>query len=57
MTLLMRDNEMVKKGREEGWIESIRNMIKYGVPKETILRDYTEDEYASAMKGDPSDEN
>ena len=57
MTLLMRDNEMVKKGREEGRIESIRNMIKYGVPKETILRDYTEDEYVSAMKGDPSDEN
>ena len=57
MTLLMRDNEMVKKGREEGRIESIRNMIKYGVPKDTILRDYTEDEYASAMKGDSSDEN
>ena len=56
MTLLMRDNEMVKKGREEGRIESIRNMIKYGVTKETILRDYTEEEYALAIEGDSSDE-
>lgn len=48
MTLQMRDNEMKEKGRKEERIESIRNMLKYGVPKEKILMDYTETEYALA---------
>lgn len=43
MTLQMRDNEMKEKGRKEERIESVRNMLKYGVPKEKILMDYTED--------------
>lgn len=52
MTLLMRDQEMIKKGREEGLtqgnINAIRNMIRYGIPKDKILQDYTEEEYAQA---------
>ena len=64
MTLLMRDQEMMKKGREEGLItgreegrnierlDSIRNMIKCEVPKEKILELYTEEEYTLAIKKD-----
>ena len=36
------------KGREEERIDAIRNMIRYGVSKETILRDYSEEEYEKA---------
>ena len=56
MTLLMRDKEMMRKGIEKGRAEglalgnmnAIRNMIRYGIPKETILRDYSEEEYEQA---------
>ena len=36
------------KGREEERMDAIRNMIRYGVSKETILRDYSEEEYEKA---------
>lgn len=36
------------KEREEERIDAIRNMISYGVSKETILRDYSEEEYEKA---------
>ena len=56
MTLLMRDNEMIRKGREEGRsierLDSIRNMIKCDVPKDKILQLYTEEEYTLAVKND-----
>ena len=48
MTLLMRDQEMIQKGHAEERIKSIRNMIKYGVPKDRILEDYSEEEYDQA---------
>ena len=34
--------------RSEERLSAIRNMIRYGVSKETILRDYSEEEYKRA---------
>lgn len=34
--------------RSEERLSAIRNMIRYGVSKETILRDYSEEEYEKA---------
>lgn len=39
--------------RAEGRCEAIQNMIKYNVPKETILQDYTLEEYENAVKKKP----
>lgn len=39
--------------RAEGRCEAIQNMIKYNVPKETILQDYTLEEYENAVKKMP----
>ena len=36
------------EGHDEGRLEAIRNMIKYGVSKEIILQDYSEEEYQKA---------
>lgn len=38
----------IEKGMQKERIGAIRNMIRYGVPKETILRDYSEEEYKKA---------
>lgn len=38
----------IEKGIQKERIDAIRNMIRYGVSKETILRDYSEDEYEKA---------
>ena len=36
-----------------GRIDAIQNMIKYNVPKEKILLDYTSDEYEEALNSMP----
>lgn len=38
----------IQKGMQKERIEAIRNMIRYGVSKETILQDYSEEEYKKA---------
>ena len=43
MTVLMRCKRRLQ-------IEAIENMIKYKVAKETILQDYSEEEYEEAEK-------
>ena len=59
-------SDLIREGREEGLVagreegliagreierlDSIRNMIKYGIPKEKILELYTNEEYALATK-------
>ena len=64
MTLLMRDKEMMRKGHKEGLqqgleqgmqqgtqqarINAVQNMLRYDVPKEKILMDYTEEEIEQA---------
>ena len=40
----------LSEGRAESRIEAIENMIKYKVAKETILQDYSEEEYEEAEK-------
>ena len=42
-----------REGLEEGRYQAIRNMIKYQIPKETILQDYTPEEYEAAIKHAP----
>ena len=37
-----------EEGRQEERIKAIKNMIKYKVAKETILQDYSEEEYEEA---------
>ena len=37
------------EGRRTERIEAIQNMIKYDVPKEKILQDYSEEEYNEAV--------
>lgn len=39
-----------EEGRQEERIKAIENMIKYKVAKETILQDYSEEEYEEAEK-------
>jgi predicted transposase/invertase (TIGR01784 family) len=56
MTLLARDQDLIRQGKEEGREEgreqgreeAIQNMIRYGVKKEVILRDYSVEEYEKA---------
>jgi predicted transposase/invertase (TIGR01784 family) len=52
MTLLVREQDLIRQGKEEGLTkgreEAIRNMIRYGVQKEVILRDYSMEEYEKA---------
>ena len=38
------------EGQETARLDAIRNMIRYGVPKERILNDYSEEEYERAEK-------
>ena len=45
--------EGLEEGLEEGRYQAIRNMIKYQIPKETILQDYTPEEYEAAIKHAP----
>ena len=40
----------VQQGEHAKRIEAIKNMIKYKVRKETILQDYSEEEYEEAEK-------
>ena len=47
--LKLRSEELLEQGR----IDAIQNMIKYNVPKEKILLDYTSDEYEEALNSMP----
>ena len=38
------------EGHDEGRLEAIRNMIKYGISKDIILQDYSEEEYQKAER-------
>ncbi len=40
---------IIKEERAEVAIKAICNMIKYGVPKEKILADYSVDDYNAAL--------
>lgn len=40
---------IIKEERAEVTIKAICNMIKYGVPKEKILADYSVDDYNAAL--------
>ena len=40
-----------KEGREEERLSSIRTMLEFGLPKDLILKKYSEDEYAKASQG------
>ena len=40
----------IQRGEHAKRIEAIENMIKYKVTKETILQDYSEEEYEEAEK-------
>lgn len=52
--ILQLESERLKaEGQLEGRCEAIQNMIKYNVPKETILQDYTPEEYEKALKTMP----
>lgn len=46
--ILKLPTELIEEGRSAERIEAIRNMLKYGVAKELILKDYTPEEYALA---------
>lgn len=54
MTLLQRDREKYAEGITEGatkaTIRAIKNMLKYGVPKEKILHDYSLQDVEAAEK-------
>ena len=41
------------EGKREERLDAIQNMIKYNVPKEKILLDYTSDEYEEALNSMP----
>ncbi len=41
--------EGIQEGIEQATTKAIQNMIKYGIPKEKILEDYTEEEYCLAI--------
>ena len=59
--LKLRSEELLEQGEargrltglREGRIDAIQNMIKYTVPKEKILLDYTVDEYEEALNSMP----
>ena len=59
--LKLRSEELLEQGEargritglREGRIDAIQNMIKYNVPKEKILLDYTSDEYKEALNSMP----
>ncbi len=59
--LKLRSEELLEQGEargiltglREGRIDAIQNMIKYNVPKEKILLDYTSDEYEEALNSMP----
>ena len=47
--LKLRSEELLEQGEAKGRIDAVQNMIKYNVPKEKILLDYTPDEYEEAL--------
>ena len=51
--LKLRSEELLEQGEAKGRIDAIQNMIKYNVPKEKILLDYTSDEYKEALNSMP----
>ena len=55
--LKLRSEELLEqgeaRGEARGRIDAIQNMIKYNVPKEKILLDYTSDEYKEALNSMP----
>ena len=51
--LKLRSEELLEQGEAKGRINAIQNMIKYNVPKEKILLDYTVDEYEEALNSMP----
>ena len=51
--LKLRSEELLEQGEAKGRIDAIQNMIKYNVPKEKILLDYTSDEYEEALNSMP----
>jgi len=55
--LKLRSEELLEqgeaRGEARGRIDAIQNMIKYNVPKEKILLDYTSDEYEEALNSMP----
>ena len=51
--LKLRSEELLEQGEAKGRIDAIQNMIKYNVPKEKILLDYTSDEYEEAVNSMP----
>ena len=55
--LKLRSEELLEQGEAigeaRGRIDAIQNMIKYNVPKEKILLDYTSDEYEEALNSMP----
>ena len=51
--LKLRSEELLKQGEAKGRINAIQNMIKYNIPKEKILLDYTVDEYEEALNSMP----
>ena len=44
------ERKAAQKATQEADIRAIKNMLKHGLTKENILEDYTEEEYAIAMK-------
>ena len=40
----------IDKGVEQATLQAIANMLKYGVPEEKLLEDYTEEEISKAKK-------
>ena len=51
--LKLQSEELLEQGEAKGRIDAIQNMIKYNVPKEKILLDYTSDEYEEALNSMP----
>ena len=51
--LKLRSEELLEQGEAKGRIDAVQNMIKYNVPKEKILLDYTPDEYEEALHSMP----
>lgn len=40
----------IEQGIERATLRDIANMLKYGIPEEKLLEDYTEEEIAKAKK-------
>lgn len=51
--LKLRSEELLEQGKREERLEALQNMIKYNVPKEKILLDYTSEEYEEALNSMP----